>query len=57
MYGSELRLNLLFYLCHAPDIAVGTIFNVFGYNVMLGRDSNLLPSRQRVDEPSATVAG
>ena len=40
-------------LCRAPEIAaVVTIFNVFSvfsYDAMSARDSNLSPSRQRVD--------
>ena len=38
------------YLCCAPEIAaVGTIFNIFTYDTVSGRDSNLSPSRQRAD--------
>ena len=34
----------------SPDIAaVGTIFNVFSYDAVLGRDSNLSPTRQQAD--------
>ncbi len=40
------------YLCRASDIAaVGTIFNVFSYDVVSARDSNLSPSRRRADAP------
>ena len=38
------------YLCRAPDItAVGTIFYVFSYDEMTGRDWNLSPPRRQVD--------
>ena len=38
------------YQCPAPDIAtVGTNVNVFSYDAMLSRDSNLSHSRRRVD--------
>jgi hypothetical protein len=47
------------YLCRAPDIAeVGTIFNVFSYDAVSVRDSNLSPSRRQADalsvEPRST---
>ena len=39
-----------YYLCRAPDIAaVGTIFNVFNYDAVSARDSNLSPPRRRAD--------
>ena len=65
MQGSELRLFLgqsipptLNYFCRAPDIAaVGTILNVFSYDAVSGRGSNLLLSRRRTDVLRATVAG
>ena len=39
-----------YYFCRTPDrTAVGTIFNLFNYNSVLGRDSNPSPTRQRVD--------
>ncbi len=38
------------YLYRTLDIAVvGTIFNVFSYNALTDRDSNLSPSRQPAD--------
>ena len=38
------------HLCRAPDLAaVGTIFNVFGYDAMSARDSNLSPPQRRAD--------
>ena len=38
------------YLCRAHDIAaVGTILNVFSYDAVSGRDSNLSPPRRRTD--------
>ncbi len=39
------------YLCHAPEIgAVGTIFNVYSNDAVLGWDlSSSLPNRQRAD--------
>ena len=40
----------LLYLCRAPDIAaVVALVDIFSYDAVLGRDSNLSPSRQRVD--------
>ena len=37
-------------LCRATDLAEEeTIFNVFSYDVMSDRDSNLSPPRQRAD--------
>ena len=34
-----------YYIFRAPDIkALGTIFNVFGYDAVSARDLNLLPS-------------
>ena len=45
--GKELQL---FYLSHAPAIIVVVDhFTVFSYDAVLGRDSNLSPSRQRTD--------
>ena len=48
------------YLCHAPAIeALGTIFNVFSYDAVWDRDSNLSPSQRRADalraEPRSRV--
>ena len=45
--ASPLLIN---YLSRTPRIeAIETIFNVFGYETVLGWDSNLWPSRQRAD--------
>ena len=38
------------YLCGATEeAAVGNNFNIFSYDALSGRDSNLKPSRQRAD--------
>ena len=42
------HIKLTNYLRCASDIAaVGTIFNVFSYDAVSDRDSNLLPSQRR----------
>ena len=56
MHVKELRLFRAMHslysnnLYRAPDVAaVGTIFNIFSYDALSDRDSNLSPSRQRAD--------
>ena len=66
VHGNELHLfgprqsSYSNYLCRASDIAaVGTIFNVFTYDAVSDRDSNLSPFRRRADalrvEPQSRV--
>ena len=57
MYGNELRLFwakefpilLTIYAAHMNIAAVGTIINVFSYDIVSGKDKKLSPSRQRAD--------
>ena len=46
MHGNELRL---FWAKEPDKVAVGTIFNVFSYDALLSRDSNLSLPRRRAD--------
>ena len=57
VYGNELRLFLAkefpilltIYAAHMHIAAVGTIINVFSYDMVSGQDKNLSPYRQRAD--------